>query len=244
MNNIERITLLRTQIPIGINYASRLLAQVDGDIERAILHFKNHAVEAIVQRTDLTSAQALSLLEQHQFEINETLKFIESSQYSVTERILTKQHKDKAAALDTLLFAVIEHHQLKINYGFTKRQLDSLSHAEYTFAIILDWLNYCEWEGFYSALYHTHFTDVINEIENTLSYPEFAQSLRSAQSRMFKLKVNHLMSNDIDDYITFNNHIVIVDKVMTAALAFFENHHSQLIACLHAFIKENIKLFP
>lgn len=244
MDNIECINLLRTKIPIGIKHASQLLIETNGDIELAVMYFKTRAIDIVSNKLSLSPQQALSLLEQYHFEINDALKAYEQQQYSLTERILKKHRHSQSSALDTLLIALIEHHQFKINYWFTEQQLASLNPYQYAFVLVLDWYNYVEWEDFYSALQHQHLPNVIIQIEQTFNYPEFANKLRTTTARQIELEQKHLKTKDIESYITFNNHILIVDAEMIDGYQYVKANSLALLERLYIFIEKNINHFP
>ena len=244
MNNIESINLLRTKIPIGIKYASQLLIETDGDIELAISYFKTRAIDIMINKSSLSPQQALSLLEQYRFEINDALNAYEQQQYSLTERILKKYQRNKSSALDTLLIALIEHHQFKIDYWFSEQQLTTLNSYQYAFVLVLDWCNYVEWEDFYSGLQHHQLPNVIIQIEQTFNYPEFANKLRRTAARQIELEQKHLKAKDIESYIAFNNQILIVDSEMIGGYQYFKTNLPVLQDRIYTFIEKNIDSFP
>jgi hypothetical protein len=84
--------------------------------------------------------------------ISDELKSIDDARYTITELIL-RNHKDKKE--DTLVkikFAVEEQFNLKREFWLSFDCLKALPKEVYSFMVIMEWLNYEDWEGYDYAL--------------------------------------------------------------------------------------------
>lgn len=60
MENIDKISLLRQKIPVGLRYASELLRKTDNDVEKAIEVFQQETLDRLVNNIKVSQGDGSS----------------------------------------------------------------------------------------------------------------------------------------------------------------------------------------
>ncbi len=180
--------ILRQRIPIGLRDGLILIEKVNGDLEKAEKQFKTEMVTVVINKTGVTSEVALSHLIKSSFDITvaiksvkDVLKSIEDTRYTVTELILRKNKSKKEDALFEIMSEVEEHFILKREFWLSFDCLKELPSEVYSFMIIMEWLNYEEWEGYdYTLSFNL---DLVTEhINNQLALTDLINTLQHANN--------------------------------------------------------------
>lgn len=182
----QEVNLLRQQIPIGLRHALQLLSNANGNIDQAISQFKAEMTAVVVERTAVVAETAAAHLIKCNYDIASTLFSIEEERYSLPEKILRSKKNDKEGALTLLAGNLEKKQQLPRHYWLLLDQLPTLTPVQYTLAVVKEWWEYLDHEGFDHAIYF-HLDIVKPQLEAALQLPEIAACLQAARVRSDEL---------------------------------------------------------
>lgn len=152
MNTFSREILeIRKRIPIGIQEALQLLEKHAGKIELAEKDFIADRISILQSKHTLPEEVALAYLSKYNFDIPNCLKKIEEDQYTFTELIL-RSKKKSADKISLICTRIVEEAGLSKENWISLESLQKLPEASFKLMLISSFLDYCEWEGFSSAL--------------------------------------------------------------------------------------------
>lgn len=149
----ELLKRFRTDYPVGVRHAALLLQKCDNDLEAAKQLFKTECVGIVCKRSGVSEDVALHHLESANFDIPKALHRIEETLYTLTERILRKDHKFPESALQNITLAVITTQNIRSDFWIDFKAIEQLKPEVACFMAVMEWLNYCGYEGFNCALY-------------------------------------------------------------------------------------------
>lgn len=178
----EELDLLRQQIPIGIRHGLNLLDKTNGDVNLARGLFENELAEIIVGKSSVSREVAKKHLVAANYDIAKTLVSIDEERFTLPERILRKSKDNKEKALSLLARNLEDTKKLKRDYWLALDQLQDLSAVQYCLLVVMEWLDYEDYEGFDHAIYF--YPDIATtQIETLLLLPEIAGYLREGKVR-------------------------------------------------------------
>jgi hypothetical protein len=219
MEYTNEIKRLRARIPIGINRAEKLLLETRGDVLLAERIFTESMVRLFMEKELPDRDRAVSYLEQTNYDLGAALRKSESDRYSITELCLRKNCK-KEDALDKILCAM----ETKYNYSFwlcwEKKDIPPLNTSEYTFVVIMEWINYESWEG------DLVISERIAKACRELNFNELADLLDRVISRKKKVET------------------IWEDRFYRLLERVFLRRKADLTERLYEFVKERIRDFP
>ena len=172
----DKIAILRKRIPVGLHHGLTILKMTDGDVEKSEKIFQEECTTLIADKTSVSKEDAFRHLLKNKFDISLTLKSINEERFSISERILLK-YKDKEEALAVLAQTIEETKKLTRNFWLNSDELQHLEPELFCLVVIIEWLNYENWEDLNSAIYFS-LDIVIEQIEKQLLLPEIAQTLQ------------------------------------------------------------------
>lgn len=178
----EELDLLREQIPIGIRHGLNLLIKTNGDINIACRLFEDELTGIIISKTSVSREVARHHLVAANYDIAKALVSIDEEQYTLPERILRKSKDNKEWALGLLARNLEDAKSITRKYLLTLDQLQDLSAVQYCLLVVMEWLDYEDYEGFDHAIYF--YPDIAaTQIETLLLLPEVAGYLRAGRVR-------------------------------------------------------------
>lgn len=250
MNEIykDKLISLRQRIPVGLNYGLKLLERTNGDLEKAEQQFKGEMITLAINKTGVTSEVATIHLTKKGFDlglaiksIEEELKSIEDERYTFTELILRK-HKNKEDALNKIMYAVEEQYNLKREFWLDVECLKGLPAEIYKIIVILEWLNYEDWEGYDYAL-SFNLNLVTEQIKNQLALTDLANSLEHANDIKNIIYAKHETKRDFQNYINAGNELRENEEYQKCEEV-FKDQRPLLIERLYEFVKDNKAQYP
>lgn len=225
----HKCTLLRSQLPIGLNGAIKLLKETEGDIEQAKALFKDRIFRLIKEKTDAQDNIILSHLEKNNYDTQKTLEYLFEEKYTLTERIFIK-NKNKGKALSNVLYSIEQTDNLTRHFWLSEEELKKLNPYRYCFAIIQEWMDYEDWEGFEPAVCTSFCVPASQQIKTKLHMEELADNILKASEiceEFYSAKREITKRPDISIYNDY-----------------FEEHKDELIDKLYSFVKGNLNQFP
>jgi hypothetical protein len=241
--------LLRQRIPIGISGGLILLKKVNGDLEKAEEQFKEEMIALAVNKTEVTSEVATSHLIKSSFDITlaikrikDELKSIDDARYTVTELILRDNKNNKEDALFKIMHEVEEQLNLKREFWLSFDSLKALPAEVYSFMVIMEWLNYEDYEGYDYAL-SFHLDLVIKNIKDQLALTGLANSLQQANDLKDIIYAKNETDKDLQRYINASNELREHEEYQKCE-EFFKSQRPLLLERLCVLVKSNIGLYP
>ena len=178
----EQIKSLRTQIPIGLSGAIKILKTTNGNIELASSLYKEQAFEIVKDKItfEIDDKQIQQSLDQCNYDIAKTIEALSELKYSTVERILLR-YKDLEQASSRILDVIEKDDNIKRNYWIDLEDTKHLNIPKRCLLIIVEWINYEEWESFCFAIAREDWTKAfINELRNQLKLEELAKHVEEA----------------------------------------------------------------
>ncbi|NLR79133.1 hypothetical protein [Chitinophaga eiseniae] len=234
----QEVTLLRQQIPIGIRQALHLLNSTNGNIDQAIREFKAKMIAVVVEKAGIAAETAAEQLAKCSYDIAETLTSIEEERYTLPERILRSKKNDKEGALTLLASNLEKEQQLPRNYWLLLDQLPALSPVQYTLAVVKEWWEYLDYEGFDHAIYF-HLDIVTPQLETVLQLPEIASCLRAAKVRSDELVAHYKQLPKKKTTFHVAN-VINKDRWFLKQEATFETQRGVVIERLYELVAANL----
>lgn len=234
---IEQIKSLRVMVPVGIRHAQTLLEKNSGNVEAAAEMFKDELVHLLASSSNLPAERAREYLRCANYEMHLALQAIDNDRFTLTERILNKNHRNKNRAVGLIADAIEVTEGLVRNYWLSFDDIERLAAEIRCFMVIYEWLNYEEWEGLDSALYF-HLESVIEQL-NFLQLAGLAHQLQSAHLRQLELIELH---SDKDRAAV--SAIIQQDEIFSAGSTFYFEHKQMIDDALYRLAQENIVKFP
>lgn len=251
MNNIfkDKLITLRQRIPIGICDGLILIEKVDGDLEEAEKQFKTEMITLAINKTGVTSEVAISHLIKSSFDIilaiksiKDELRSIDDARYTVTELILRNHKNKKEDALVKIMFAVEEQFHLKREFWLSFDCLKALPTEVYSFMVIMEWLNYEDWEGYDFALSFN--LDLVTEhIKDQLALTDMVNMLQHANNLKTLIYSKNKTAKDFQNYINANNELREHEEYQKCE-EYFKRQRPLLLERLYEFVKNNIAYYP
>ncbi|MBC8110066.1 MAG: hypothetical protein H7Y04_03305, partial [Verrucomicrobia bacterium] len=155
-NFIDKLKDLRQRIPIGMQHGLLLLEQAKGDINQAEKLFQKETLLEVVKEAKVTEEVAIIHLAKCNYDTYLTINSIDEERYSYTERVLKKFSKDRFTALERIAGRVEYSEEIqgyKGDFEFNIEQLDRLQPEVFCLILVIEWLNYEDYEGFDYAIY-------------------------------------------------------------------------------------------
>ena len=214
-----------------------LLNAAQNNVEAAAAQFEDNCLVVIVAKTGISPELGRHFLKDNQFDIRATLLEIERTQFSLSERILNR-YANPATALSMLQSAIENKMSSSRKNWFTLSELQQLNRAQYTFMLVLEWMNYEEWEDFYCAL-SFNIASVSEVIEIELGLPAVAARLRAAGQRYAQLRDKSAKPELAGQLATLyaDNQLTEFEQEYQLAKSTLENRLLQ-------YVKEHIGAFP
>ncbi|GKX59433.1 hypothetical protein [Leminorella grimontii] len=234
---LEEINALRARVPVGIRYAQALIEKCDGRIEEAVALFQQELAQQLAEKSALSLEEARGYLRASGYDMARALQAIDHARFTLTERILRKNAKDKGNAVDLIANAIEQEKKLTRNYWLSLENLDDLAPELRCFMTIHEWQNYAGWEGLDSALYF-HLEHVTEQLR-FIGLGELAQALEQAHHRQLLLQEQHAGK----DYIETNG-IIQRDVEFAAGCARYDEQEPLIDERLYQLAANHIDLFP
>lgn len=174
----QQLSLLRQRIPVGLTAGLKLLEKTGGDINNAVLLFRDEILQTLVNKLGLPEDVIQRHLINNNYDIDATVKSIDEERFTFTERIL-KRYKNKEEALDKITFAVLEQHKVYRSGWLDFKQLTGFPTEVYCLVVITEWLLYVDYEGLDVAL-SFRLEETCEQLETVLYLSSLAEALRQA----------------------------------------------------------------
>ena len=245
----EKLMILRQRIPIGLRNGLILIEQVNGDLEKAEQQFKAEMVTLAINKTGVTPEVAISHLTKSNFEITlaiksikDELKSIDDARYTVTELILRDHKNNKEDALYKIMCAVEEQFNLKRDSWLSFDCLKTLPTEVYSFMVIMEWLNYEDYEGYDYAL--SFYPDLVTkQIKDQLGLSDLVNTLQQANSLKTLIFSKNEPAKDLQNYINASNELREHEEFQKCEED-FRRQRPLLLDRLYEFVKNNTALYP
>ncbi|NLR59664.1 hypothetical protein HGH93_16240 [Chitinophaga polysaccharea] len=234
----QEVNLLRQQIPIGLRHALQLLTNTNGNIDQAIHQFKAEMVAIVVEKATVATETAAEHLTKCSYDIAKTLASIEEERYTLSERILRSKKNDKEGALTLLAYNLEKEQQLPRNYWLLLDQLPALAPVQYTLAVVNEWREYLDYEGFDHAIYF-HLDIVAPQLETALRLPEIAYCLQAARVRSDEL-IAHYKKKPVKKASIHVANVINADPWFLKQEAAFEAKRGLIIDRLYELVAANL----
>lgn len=251
MNNIhkDKLMILRQRIPIGLRDGLLLIEKVNGDLEKAEAQFKAEMVTLAINKTGVTADVATSHLVKSNFDITlaikrikDELKSIEDARYTVTELIIRYHKNKKEDALDKIMSAVEERFNLKRDFWLSFDDLKELPGEVYSFMVIMEWLNYEDYEGYDYALSFN--LDLVTEhMKDQLALTDLVNTLQQAYNLKTQIFSKNETGKDFKNYISASNELQQHEEYKKCE-EYFIRQRPLLIERLYEFVESNITCYP
>ena len=180
----EKIKEFRQKFPIGIQEGLVMLQLANGDLNLAEDLFKEKTLHEILSKTEVQKEIAIAHLTKCNYDIYLTINSIDEERYGFTERVLKKFNQDKFTGLKRIASEVERIENILRNrdfFWFTIEHLSNLPPELYCLVLMMEWLNYEDYEGLDHAI-HFHLDKVKFQINNQLQLPHIAQTLQNAKT--------------------------------------------------------------
>ncbi|TWF44885.1 hypothetical protein FHW36_101811 [Chitinophaga polysaccharea] len=238
MQHQQEVSLLRLQIPIGLRHALQLLNSTNGNIDQAIHQFKAEMIAIVVEKAAIAAEMAAEHLIKCNYDIAKALASIEEERYTLPERILRSKKNDKEGALALLADNLEKEQQLPRNYWLLLDQLPALTPVQYTLAVVKEWWEYLDYEGFDHAIYF-HLGIVASQLETALQLPEIAHCLRAARIRSDEL-IAHYKKKPVKEVSIHVVNVINADRWFLEQEAAFEAHRGLIVDRLYELVAANL----
>ena len=245
MNEINKneLSILRQRVPVGIRDGLVLLEKVNGNIDQAVQQFQDKMMKIIIDETGVTHDIAAKHLIKNNYNIALSLESINEELHTLTERILLKYKNNKEDGLNNIMYAIENKYQLNRKFWLDFATMKELPAEIFCFMTIMEWMNYESWEGFEIALTFDKLNIVIEQLENTLMFPDLADTLRKASEMIILLYDKYEAGNDIKNYFKAVQKLKLSKKYQEYENMYIVQKES-VIDKLYYQIKTNINLFP
>lgn len=234
---LEEINALRARVPVGIRYAQTLIEKCEGHIEEAVSLFQEELTQQLAEKSALSLEEARGYLRASGYDMARALQAIDHARFTLTERILRKNAKDKGNAVDLIANAIEQEKKLHRHYWLSLESLDDLAPELRCFMTIHEWKDYEDWEDLDSALYF-HLERVVEQFR-FLGLGELAQALERAHRRQLLLQEQHAGKDGIEI-----NEILLRDNEFLADCAQYEKQKPSIDELLYRLAADHIDLFP
>lgn len=241
--------VLRQRIPIGLRDGLILIEQVNGDLEKAEQQFKADMVTLAINKTGVTSEVAISHLIKSSFDITvaiksikDELKSIDDARYTITELILRDHKNNKEDALYKIMGAVEEQFNLKRNFWLSFDCLKALPPEVYSFMVIMEWLNYEDYEGYDYAL-SFNLDLVTKHMKDQLGLTDLVNTLQQAYNLKTLIFSKNETARDIQNYINASNELRKHEEFQKCEED-LKRQMPLLLERLYEFVKSNTALYP
>ncbi len=237
----DKLEILQQRIPIGDRKGFTLLEKTEGDTDEAEKYFTEERISIIVNKAGIPSEIALHHLQENNFDIKQTIKIIENKYFTATELILKKDN-DKEEVLDKIFSAIVKKYDWKRSFLNDHDEIKDIPHELYSFATVMEWLYFENWENFESALFN-HLDMVTKQMRTKLNLPQLADYLEKARSITHYFYEKYETSKDHNNYVKATNELRKNKEFITTEEKF--NHLKPLLEeRLYEFVKNNIEKFP
>lgn len=237
----DKLEILQQRIPIGDRQGFTLLEKTEGDKDEAEKYFTEERISIIVNKTGIPSEIALHHLQENNFDIKQTIKIIENKYFTATELILKKDN-DKEEVLDKIFSAIVKKYDWKRSFLNDHDEIKDIPHELYSFATVMEWLYFENWENYESALFH-HLDMVTEQMRTKLNLPQLAYALEKARSISNSFYEKYETSKDHNNYTKATNELRN-NKEFIATEEKFTLLKPLLEERLYEFVKNNIEKFP
>jgi hypothetical protein len=244
MKFTKQIKELRSKIPIGINRAKTILEKNEGNIDLSIEQYQSELIKILIEKTDSSPEYAKETLKQSQFNLHEAIKIINESKLSTTENILNRNTNNEQKS--THLFrAIINENFTFDTYRVNNKKFNELNTHQKDFLILIEWLDYLECEGFFSAAHSDLFEEVITILNSKLNMETLSFELKNAHEIRTKIKNKHDLTPGTNESYTqywneLDNHKVFskVEEIL------WKEKEGNLYKKLMEYVEQNILSFP
>ena len=240
----KEILELRKRIPIGIQEGLQLLKKHEGKVELAEKDFIAQRISILQSKHSLHEEVAQAYLSVHNFDIPKCLKKIEEDIYTFTEQILrtNKKSEDK---ISLICLRIIEVEGLGNEHWISLKSLQKLNEASFRLMLINSFLDYCEWEGFSSALMGERTEEVIRVLAKEFPISGVSRIIQEANQIALALyaeaekKEGDKLSRATSFYVALaaNERFKELDEE-------FEENRDSLYDLLVEFVEQNKAAFP
>lgn len=202
----EKIIQLRKRIPIGVLEAKTLLQTTNFNISAAEKEWKKKQVLILCQIILITEKEAISLLEESNFESNKALSIYKNRSTTDVQKIIESSSKaDEVLAR----FWNYVHYQLEDDHKdfnwITHKGFKSL--PQIVSIVLIPW----QWHVYYyheqTSVEQSITDDVIEILENQLEMVAYANTLKNLKHITETFNTNHPFSREnFEQYFEARNH--------------------------------------
>lgn len=237
----DKLEILQQRIPVGDRQGLALLEKTEGNTDKAEKYFTEEHISVIVNKTGIETEIALHHLRENNFDIKQTIKIMESKYFTATELILKRDH-DKEEVLDKIFSAIVKKYDWKGSFLNVHDKIKDFPNELYSFATVMEWLYFENWEDFESALFY-HLDMVTEQMRTQLNLPELADTLEKARSIAHSFYEKYETSKDHNNYVKATNELRN-NKEFIATEEKFNLLKPLLEERLYELVKNNIEKFP
>jgi hypothetical protein len=237
----QQLSLLRQRIPVGLTAGLKLLERAGGDIDNAVLLFREEILQTLVSKLGLPEDIIQRHLVNNNYDIDATVKSIDEERFTLTERIL-KRYKNKEEALDQINFAVMKQHNIYRDGWLDFKQLVGFPKEVYCLMTITEWLLYVDYEGLDEALFF-RYEEISNQLETVLQLSSLSEALRQAGKLAVILYEKYEVPGSIENYMASVQELKESEIYKQYEYQFTEQQNL-VIHRLYDLIKANVHLFP
>lgn len=232
-------------VPVGMQEGIKILVKTSGNIIIAADLFKEKRVKEIQAKMDVSEVEALTYLQENDYEIAATLREIEQNQYTFIERVL-RSNKKAATKLSIITLALADKLNLERDLWIKQESLSQLNIYHNTVLGVSEWLDYCGWEGIDVAINLQHTPKIIKQLDENLNEEKSAQILKKLISRIQELwrpwNREKLRKTNFNRYIEVSNELCR-DPEYNKLINDFDLRISKIVESLLDYIRKNKEEF-
>ena len=245
MNTFSKEILeLRNRIPIGIQEGLQLLKKHVGKIDLAEKEFISHRISILQSKHSIDEELALAYLRIYNFDIQKCLKKIEEDRYTFTELILRSKKKPEDKIF-LIYQRMVEIEGWENEAWISLDRMKELNEPSYTLMLLNSFLDYCEWEGFSSALRGEKTAAVIKVLEKNFPGLAMGRIIRVANDIALSLyeATEKEKLDKLEKYTSFHKALSAHQK-FTQLENEYEKNLPSLYEHLLEYVAENQAAFP
>ncbi|MBO9728983.1 MAG: hypothetical protein J7623_10155 [Chitinophaga sp.] len=237
----EQLDTLRQQMPIGIRHGLELLRKTNGDIVAARTLFEEELIAIIISKTSVSQETAQKHLQAANYDMPKTLVSIDEERFSLPERIL-RNAKNREEALSLLARNLADAKGIKRNYWLPLDQLQHLSPVQRCLLVVMEWLEYEDYEGFDHGIYF-YVDIVVTQHETMLLLPDVAASIRLGRNRSDALMERYKNKPSPGKKQFHVGNVINKDKKFVRTMSIFKENRMLIIDRLYEIATNNIAVF-
>lgn len=240
MKYINQIKELREKIPIGLKDAKVILEKNDGNVELAISQYKTRLIKKFREATGTDTKTAEELVAETNYSLIDAIKKLELSKLSETEKAL------RAKGSNEQKVSFISHAIIYFNFDydcfdFKEEQLAKLNVHQKSVFLIEVWLDYLDYEGFWSALYHNFFEEAMNVLDSILQMKQMANEIKNAKKIAENYRKNH--QSGAGNYSAYQEALEQNEKYAKTK-QLLEKKQEQVYETIIKYVQKHLIAFP